>query len=185
MLHVRMRTAVYHSRTTDGVFTVAGDVESSQAVFLNATKEVFVRDVAFGLQPVVVPEQTHESAQVVVGSHFRGDGIARNGRVESFLQSVADAFLWRVRMQRVVNVDPFDGEVAVLPESLIPEHLLRQVAHLNIEHPPAQPLGNCLQHHGKQLRFLRVLLLLTVGVLYREHPFAHHPAMHIEIGRKP
>ena len=133
-------------RTADDMIVIFGDEQLTLIAVIQVLKELFVRNIPFWLQPIVLAQQLVESLEVGWGvncltSHPSGIGI-----LEVMHHLFRDPFLRRMAVQGVVDAHPVDGEILVLPELLVAEHLLRQVADFDVKSFLVQLLGEGSNH---------------------------------------
>ena len=133
------------------MLVIFGDKQAAGIRLHRLAEELVVGDVALRLQPVVLSQQFCEGLEVVLTVHLAGGHPSGVGGVDALLHLLADAFLRCAAVQRVVDAHPVHGEVALLPEVPVAEHLLLQIAHLDVEHRLVQPLGDGLQHLSEEL----------------------------------
>ena len=173
---IGLSLAVDHNRTANDAVAIFGDEESTGFAWQDS-EEVVVGHIAFGLQPVVVAQQARKSQKLIVGRHLLSGHTLGIGILDVLVQTGAQSLFGCVRVKRVVNAHPAHGEKALLAKRLIAEHLLRQVAHFEVEHASAH-----LAVDGRQHGFEKLFAWIgTFGI----DTFTVDAAVHIKIRWKP
>ena len=158
---VGVALAIDAGGAADDVLVIFGDKQPRGIRPHRLAEELVVGNVALGLQPVVLAQQLGEGCEVGLALHLAGGHPLGIGIVDAVLHLLADALLRCAAVQRVVDAHPVYGEVALLPEVAVAKHLLRQVAHLEVEHRLVEPLGDGLQHLAVEL----VATVVALGIM--------------------
>lgn len=101
--------------------------------------------------------------------------------------AVGEAFLWMLAVQRVVNLHPLYGEVAVLAKRAVAKHLLGDVADFNVQAELAvQIMRQCRNQQVKQVGFFVFLGIhpLAVDVGLGEQIGWHHASPAAQCGQQ-
>ena len=100
---------------------------------LEPVKELVVRNISLWFKPMVLVKEFVKSYKIILTLH-RLTGHPTGVCILDVMQHLlCDAFFGCATVKGVVDAHPVNGEELLLAELLVAEHLLTEIAHLNIQ----------------------------------------------------
>ena len=162
---VDARSGADTGAAADGLLVPAGDEQPAVLTLAHLPEHALGRQVASHLKRHVAVKHAVERAELVVVGHTAEFHtlFARMGNAG--LHLLVEPFLGGHGMERVVHFHPVHGKEASLAKVFVAEHLLRQVAQLDIQAALApHAVGDAVEHHGEHLFAVDALFVLSLAI---------------------